>query len=458
MAVNEIPNPSPRPFFVGRNALPQGQVRPMQQQQHQQYQLHQQMNYNHPSVHMPGNYAQSNIGLSPTYNNIGISPAPPARMNPSMQSPAAATTAPTFGQPTQQQQMYNHCPMNSPMHQQQQHNNTNGVQQQPGNMAHGYVQQNYNQQSSNNGTVVMGANMGYNNFNPTPQPCNNSVGMNPGGNYMVNQCGHVNPNNAGFSSGTCNHPSTTPTCNNMSGNNWQCYPNNMVPGQQMPFQSNAGWNNQMAGNQPTPISNQPQMMYNNMQTNSGTGSYNYPRPPPYPTAIQCQDVSQSQDFNRARAAHNQNPNTSSNPNANLSAHMNPNPNSNVIQNPSQNAPIANAGQTNAALAPGNMRPETYQRTLEYVQQCQTWTTGDSVKAAKENKPLQGADECVKPVETAVPSSRGSPGQDAVSSSTDRQDQTSVSAMIMSASNMVVHDMNTSLNSLMQENRFLQMIQ
>ena len=144
--------------------------------------------------------------------------------------------------------------------------------------------------------------------------------------------------------------------------------------------------------------------------------------------------------------------------------MNANPNPNVIPNPSQNASlnanqsmsIASAGQTNAAPAPGNMRPETYQRTLEYVQQCQTWTTGDSVKAAKESKAAQGAAECVKVV-SSVPGP-ASAGQDAVSSSTDRQDQANVSAMIMSASNMVVHDMNTSLNSLMQENRFLQMIQ
>ena len=457
--MNERPTPSPRPLFVGRNSLPQGQGRPMQQQQPQQYQLHQQMNYNHPSVHMPGNYAQSNLVPSPIYhNNIGISPAPPARMNPSMQSPAAATTAPVFGQSTQQQQIYNHCPMNSPMHQaQQQPSNTSGIQQQPGNMVHGYIQQNYNQLTSNNGTVVMGANMGYNNFNQNPTACNNSVGMNSGASYMVNQCGHVNPNNPGFPSGNCNHQSAATTCNNMTTNNWQCYPNNMAPGQQMSFQPNGGWNSQMTANQPTPMGSQPQMMYS-MQTSNRTNNYSYSRPPPYPTAIQCQDVSQSQDFNRVRAAHNQNSNTNSNPNTNLNAHMNPNPNPNVVPNPIQSAPISNTGQTNAAPAPGNMRPETYQRTLEYVQQCQTWTTGDSARAAKENKPPHGGTECVKPVETVVPPSRGSPAQDAVSSSTDRQDQTNVSAMIMSASNMVVHDMNTSLNSLMQENRFLQMIQ
>lgn len=456
MAVNEGPTSSPRPFFVGRNPLPQGQGRPIQQQQQHQYQGHQQMNYNHHSVHASCNYTQSNMVPNPAYhNNIGISPAAPVRMNPSMQSPAAATTAPVFGQPTQPQQMYNHCP---PMHQQQQSNSNASVQSQSGNMAQGYIQQNYGQQANSNGASVMGANMRYNGFTPNPLLCNNLAGTSSGNSYMVNHCGHVNSNGAGFPNGTCNHQSAAPACNNMAANNWEFSSNNMIPGQQMSFQSNEGWNNQMVSNQSTSMSNQSQMMYNNMQTNNGTNSYNYPRPPPYPTAIQCQDVSQSQDFHRVRAAHSQNPSTNSNPNANHTSHMNPNPNPNVILNPTQSAPISNAGITNAAPAPSNMRPETYQRTLEYVQQCQSWTTGDSVKTAKENKPPQGTLESVKPLETAVPSSRGSPGQDAVSSSTDHQDQTNVSAMIMSASNMVVHDMNTSLNSLMQENRFLQMIQ
>jgi hypothetical protein len=122
-----------------------------------------------------------------------------------------------------------------------------------------------------------------------------------------------------------------------------------------------------------------------------------------------------------------------------------------------------------------MRPETYQRTLEYVQQCQSWSsTGDGNnggRAAKENKPPQqqqqqqpGACEpqMTKTAETAaVGRALLSPGQDAVSSSTDRQEAAAAAAAALlpsSANNMVVNDMNTSLNSLMQENRFLQMIQ
>ena len=234
-------------------------------------------------------------------------------------------------------------------------------------------------------------------------------------------------------------------------NNWQqCqgYVNNM-PNQNatsMPFQPNVAWNNQV----PAAMSLHPNgHMYPNAamhQINANAMNYNYQRPPAYnsqvPTAIQCQDVSQSQDASRAREA------------AQAQA-----------QGPSAAAPAAAPltqvqGQT---AAPGNMRPETYQRTLEYVQQCRSWT-GDNIKAAKENKPPQAAETAAsnataKTNDNAVRALL-SPGQDAVSSSTDRQDTSSAAAapMASNASNMVVHDMNTSLNSLMQETRFLQMIQ
>jgi hypothetical protein len=232
---------------------------------------------------------------------------------------------------------------------------------------------------------------------------------------------------------------------------------------------------------------QPAIMYNNnntspmqMQqqsngveamTNNYAASNNYQPcpPPPYTsnnmptTAIQCQDVSQSQDFNRTREA------------ANAAASVTP-----LVGN---GAAAAAAAAASSPAAPGNMRPETYQRTLEYVQQCQTWATGDNAKATKENKPPQvgvcapQSGPAAKMTETTTTAATAatatvtvgrallSPGQDAVSSSTDRQEAAvaAAAALLPSASNqssnnMVVHDMNTSLNSLMQENRFLQMIQ
>ena len=490
MAINE-PVASPRPY--GRSPRPesavQPQCRPMHQQSqpthqpvhHQQQHPHQQqmnmmmpMNGYNATMQMANNYAHQSVA-SPAYSNAGVSPTPSARMNQSMQSPAAAATAPIFGSsachPAQQQgqqQLYN-CPMNSPMQQQP---NMMPVQQHVMNMAqcnmaqatYPQQQQGYSQAGNNVMQPVPMANMSnmqmaYNTFNGNmQQACNNQSAVMNNGNYVaLNQCGgHVTANN-GFVNAPCppcNHQGApAAVCNNQmqTPNNWQqCqgYVNNM-PNQNatsMPFQPNVAWNNQV----PAAMSLQPNgHMYPNAamhQINANAMNYNYQRPPAYnsqvPTAIQCQDVSQSQDASRAREA------------AQAQA-----------QGPSAAAPAAAPltqvqGQT---AAPGNMRPETYQRTLEYVQQCRSWT-GDNIKAAKENKPPQAAETAAsnataKTNDNAVRALL-SPGQDAVSSSTDRQDTSSAAAapMASNASNMVVHDMNTSLNSLMQETRFLQMIQ
>lgn len=66
----------------------------------------------------------------------------------------------------------------------------------------------------------------------------------------------------------------------------------------------------------------------------------------------------------------------------------------------------------------NMRHDTYQRTLEYVQNCQSWV-GHSDMVSSSTHPLK----C---------------GQD--------------------TSNMIINDMSSSLTSLLEENRYLQMIQ
>lgn len=67
----------------------------------------------------------------------------------------------------------------------------------------------------------------------------------------------------------------------------------------------------------------------------------------------------------------------------------------------------------------NMRHDTYQRTLEYVQNCQSWV-GHSDTVSSSTHPLM---KC---------------GQD--------------------TSNMIINDMSSSLTSLLEENRYLQMIQ
>lgn len=61
-----------------------------------------------------------------------------------------------------------------------------------------------------------------------------------------------------------------------------------------------------------------------------------------------------------------------------------------------------------------MRQETYQRTLEYVENCENWKSSEMVSSS--THPLQGGD------------------------------------------NMVVNDLQTSLSSFYEENQYLQMIQ
>jgi transcriptional activator cubitus interruptus len=481
--------------------------------------------------HYPGHHQSNNTMAG--YNNgatMHISPTPSVRNQLGMQaSPALAATAPQHfngpaichqaqvGQPQGQQQqapaMYGTCPA-----QQQSPVVASGVasaqqgQQQP-NMVGCNVMQpsNYSQAANYGPAHASGVNpMPYNNNynNSGNMPCNNqqpAMTMNNG--YMMNQqCGHMqapqqqaNPvavaqgfNNPCSPCTGHHHQQPQPICNNNPGNNqnWQCgYPNTTAMTQQqqqhhqaaMPFtqqqqHNNVPWQNnamQSAGNGPSnvqaPPANAQSLMYNNMQSNAAMAYNNYPRPPPYSqvaSAIQCQDVSQSQDFiNRARVQ---------------GAAQQQGPSATPVQQHSQqinNAATAVPSVATGVTTPSNMRPETYQRTLEYVQQCQTWsTTGDSNnggRAAKENKPPQqqqqqqqqhGACEpqMTKTAETAtVGRALLSPGQDAVSSSTDRQEAAAAAAAALlpsSANNMVVNDMNTSLNSLMQENRFLQMIQ
>lgn len=89
---------------------------------------------------------------------------------------------------------------------------------------------------------------------------------------------------------------------------------------------------------------------------------------------------------------------------------------------SQMSPVIQNGSTNSnGTTTLGMRQDTYQRTLEYVQNCQSWATNP----------------------------------DMVSSSTHPLSKCNETAP---SSNMVVNDMTSSLSSLLEENRFLQMIQ
>lgn len=126
--------------------------------------------------------------------------------------------------------------------------------------------------------------------------------------------------------------------------------------------------------------------------------------------IQCGDISQSQlsppvpPPNTHLAAHTQHQ-----PQTNLFVNTNTNTNTNIGGN--QSAMLGPQMQPNYAYNTG-MRQDTYQRTLEYVQSCQTWAENTET----------------------------------VSSSTHP------------LNNMTISDMTTSLNSLIEENRYLQMQQ
>lgn len=128
--------------------------------------------------------------------------------------------------------------------------------------------------------------------------------------------------------------------------------------------------------------------------------------------IQCGDISQSQ-LSPAVAP----------PNTNLASQTQPHPHTNIYvnNNNANNTNIGDGGNQSTMLGPqvqpnfaynAGMRQDTYQRTLEYVQSCQTWAENTET----------------------------------VSSSTHP------------LNNMTINDMTTSLNSLIEENRYLQMQQ
>jgi hypothetical protein len=113
----------------------------------------------------------------------------------------------------------------------------------------------------------------------------------------------------------------------------------------------------------------------------------------------------------------------------------------------------------AAPTGDGMQAETYQRTLEYVQQCQSWSspaTGDysSVMSPDSSSVKGGA----KP--------KGSPGQSGTDSHAmpppsrppPSQPMGEPNKPVQDTGNMVIADMSSSLNTLMEENRYLHMMQ
>ena len=117
-----------------------------------------------------------------------------------------------------------------------------------------------------------------------------------------------------------------------------------------------------------------------------------------------------------------------------------------------------AKRTEGSKAPPTgegMQPETYQRTLEYVQQCQSWSSpagGDySSVMSPDSSSVKGA---------KAKSSPGHPGSDsqAMPPPSLPPAMGEPSKPLQEGGNMVIADMSSSLNTLMEENRYLHLMQ
>lgn len=118
-----------------------------------------------------------------------------------------------------------------------------------------------------------------------------------------------------------------------------------------------------------------------------------------------------------------------------------------------------------------MQPETYQRTLEYVQQCQSWSGGEynnvmspdssSVKGGakpKKSPTHPGSDSQTMPPPSAAPAGPMPPVGQIPPTHTQTQGMGEPAKVNSESNNMVIADMSSSLTTLMEENRYLHMMQ
>lgn len=248
---------------------------------------------------------------------------------------------------------------------------------------------------------VMQANGGYNGMNMqnrATSQCGNHNYQMCNTNGYINGCPSKNIN--GY---TCNSTAYPP----MQSPSYSCVPNMVEPlsspAMATPAPSDIANQPQQAQmSRPcthydqncyrTPYNNQPTMNVNNQCVNCNCRKMNMY--PPHNKCIhqcnkpeiQCKDISQSQ--------------------------MSPG----IINTTNTNPQTPNGTVT---LQPLGMRQDAYQRTLEYVQNCQSWVSNDIVTSS--THPLAKCGETT-------------------------------------SSNMVVNDMTSSLSSLLEENRYLQLIQ
>lgn len=209
--------------------------------------------------------------------------------------------------------------------------------------------------------------------------------------------------------------------------------------------------------------------------------------------VQCRDVSQSSQTKGSKsktAAKNSN-STTTNTNAVACGTASGNPSAavanNTIQQPTAaavsdtatpvpSAPVdskpsdTQAVETSCVDSKSNsknfMKPDTYQRTLEYVQQCQSWSSTvvkEEVTSTTDQKPKLNPNGTVAGYtgpgsqSSVLPQSIQQPAQQPTMQGTSRF-ATPLPVALAETSNMVINDMSSSLTSLREENKYLQMIQ
>lgn len=119
-----------------------------------------------------------------------------------------------------------------------------------------------------------------------------------------------------------------------------------------------------------------------------------------------------------------------------------------------------------------MKPDTYQRTLEYVQQCQSWSSTvvkEEVTSTTDQKPKlnpngtvagytgPGSQGPLNPSLPQQPTPQPTPTPQPPTQGASRF-ATPLPVALTETSNMVINDMTSSLTSLQEENKYLQMMQ
>ena len=101
-----------------------------------------------------------------------------------------------------------------------------------------------------------------------------------------------------------------------------------------------------------------------------------------------------------------------------------------------------------------MQPEAYQRTLAYVQQCQSWSSGP-VMSPDSSQPSNGA----KPKTRSPAQAAGAPGDQGPGAVMPPPMAGAMTPRpATEAGNMIIGDMSSSMNILTEENRFLHLMQ